>query len=435
MKLWNNNSDIDQRIESFTIGNDPAYDIILAPYDVQGSLAHAAMLHKINYLTAEEYSTLKKGLQEIATEIQEGKFSIENHVEDVHSQVEKLLTDRYGEVGKKLHVGRSRNDQVAVDLKLYYRNEISNISEQVKSLAHTFLLKAEETKEVYMPGYTHTQVGMVSSFGLWYSSYAEALADDLALISSIRKIVDQNPLGSAAGYGSSLPNDRDATTYALGFGGMHINSIYAQNSRGKSELMIGYIFSNVASTLNRWCNDTISFCNENYGFLKLPEDLTTGSSIMPHKKNPDVIELIRAKCNQLSSVSLQVQNITSNLMTGYHRDYQLLKEIIFPAFSTLKSILELTTYCIPSIVEKKDIMDDDKYAYCYSVEKVNAYVKDGISFRDAYHKVKAEIAAGSFNPDDITIEHTHIGSMGNLGIERIKEKINQVSKFLTINSQ
>lgn len=421
MKLWNTDGNIDRLIETYTIGNDPEYDMRLARYDVQGSLAHAKMLHRIGYLTEDEHNRLEQGLEDILILIENSQFQIEEGVEDVHSQVEFILVRQYGEVGKKLHVGRSRNDQIALDLKLYYRDVLKDLKEKVRALGEAFLKKAEQTEKVLMPGYTHSQAGMVSSFGLWYGSFAESLADDYTLLRSVSEIVDQNPLGSAAGYGSSLPNDREYVTELLNFKGLVINSIYAQTSRGKAEMMMAYAMSNVAMTLNRFANDVCLYSNENYQFLKLPEEYTTGSSIMPHKKNPDVMELTRAKCNQLLALPGRLQLLMTNMQSGYHRDYQLLKEILFPEIDRLNHVLEIVGYCIPQIREKEDIMSDDKYALCYTVENINALVKSGMPFRDAYHQVKEEVKSGSFQPNK-NLLHTHIGSIGNLGLDRIIAK-------------
>ena len=422
MKLWNKEGNIDKIIEKYTIGNDPEFDQRLAKYDVMGSLAHAKMLYQIDYLTGEEYQQLKKGLAAILKKVEDGSFEIEPGVEDVHSQVEFMLINQFGEVGKKLHVGRSRNDQIAVDLKLYYRHALQTIKDKLKALSLVFLDKAEQTKHILMPGYTHSQAGMVSSFGLWYGSFAESIADDYRLCAHILEQVDQNPLGSAAGYGSSLPNDRDFTTKELSFSGLCVNSMYAQMTRGKAELLIGQLFSTIALTINRFASDICIFSNENYRFLKLPDTYTTGSSIMPHKKNPDVLELTRAKCNQLATTASRIQILLSNMQSGYHRDYQLLKEILFPEIDRMQDVLDVVIYCIPIIEEKEDIMNDEKYKLCYTVENINARVKAGEAFRDAYHSVKKEVNKNSFVPLK-KVEHSHLGSLGNLGIGRIKQKL------------
>ena len=426
MKLWNKDGNIDRSIEAFTIGDDPVYDMILAPYDVIGSLAHAKMLHKIGYLTKQEHDDLKGGLELILQDIESGQFKIEEGVEDIHSQVEFILIERLGEVGKKLHLGRSRNDQIALDLKLYYKEVLSEIYSGVNDIILLFIEKAESTSHLLMPGYTHSQAGMVSSFGLWYSSFAESLIDDLRLLKGVIDIVDQNPLGSAAGYGSSLPNDREFTTDELGFKELLINSIYAQASRGKAELNIGFAINNLSITINRLASDICLYSNENYNFLKLPDVLTTGSSIMPHKKNPDVMELIRAKCNQLSALPVRINLLLSNMQTGYHRDYQLLKEIMFPELEKIKHILEIIKFCIPQIVEGEGILNDPKYKYCFTVENINEKVKEGTTFRDAYHAVKKEVESGKFTPINEHPDHSHLGSIGNLGLDKLRAKLQRV---------
>ena len=423
MKLWNSKGNIDKAIEKFTIGDDPQYDLILASYDVKGSMVHAKMLNHIGYLTDDESSTIIGGLNTILNSIEAGDFKINEGVEDIHSQVEFLLIKLLGDTGKKLHVGRSRNDQIALDLKLFYKDVLLEINEDVTEIIDLFLIKAEETKDVLMPGYTHSQAGMISSFGLWYSSFAESLVDDLRLMNTVLNIVDQNPLGSAAGYGSSLPNDRIFSTEQLGFKDLIVNSIYAQSSRGKAELNIGFSFSNLGNTLNRFASDICIFSNENYRFIKLPDQLTTGSSIMPHKKNPDIMELIRGKCNQLAALPIRINLLLNNMQTGYHRDYQLLKEILFPEIEKVKQILSIIKYTIPQIEETHEILKDHKYAYCYSVEHINERVKSGVPFRDAYHDIKTEIENGIFSPNKINIKHTHIGSIGNLGLDLIRKKL------------
>ena len=426
MKLWNKTTSIDKKIESFTIGDDPKYDMLLAGYDIQGSLAHAKMLHKIGYLNDEESKSISIGLKNILKRVEEGNFEIEEGVEDVHSQVEFMLIQEIGEPGKKLHLARSRNDQIAVDLKLFYRDQLKQLKTSCLTLIEALLSKADAKKNTLMPGYTHSQAGMVSSFGLWYGSFAEALIDDVSLLNAVAKIVDQNPLGSAAGYGSSLPVDRVFTTHELGFQEVLVNSIYAQASRGKAEYLIAFAVSTIAMTVNRLAGDLCLYSNENYGFVKLPEALTTGSSIMPHKRNPDVMELTRAKCNQLISLPIQIQSLILNMQTGYHRDYQLLKEQIFPALEKILGVLDITSYCIPLIEEAEDIMKNDRYRLCFTVESINEKVKEGIAFRDAYHAVKEEVKEGSFVPVTSTLEHTHLGSIGNPGIRELRDKLERV---------
>jgi len=422
MKIWQKDKSSTKEVEAFTIGRDPEFDILLAPYDVLGSLAHAAMLEKIGLLTTEELDLLKKGLKEIYAEIMEGTFTIANGVEDVHSQVEFLLTERYGEVGKKLHSGRSRNDQVLVDLKLYYREEIKAVIDDIKSLFDLLITLAEKHREDLMPGYTHTQLAMPSSFGLWFGSFAEGLAEDLELVLAAYKLVNRNPLGSAAGYGSSFPLDRAMTTELLGFEEMHYNVINAQNSRGKTEKTLSFALAGVAGTLNKLAADAITYMNPHFGFIRFPDELTTGSSIMPHKKNPDVFELIRAKTNQIQSSPNAIMLQLVNLTTGYHRDLQVLKETTFPDLEKIKSCLEMTQLMLENIEVKKDILKDPFYTYLFSVEEVNRMVLSGTPFRDAYKEVGRNIEKGEFNPE-ISIEHKHQGSIGNLCLGLIKQKM------------
>lgn len=425
MKVWNKSNQIDKTIENFTIGNDPEFDLILAKYDVEGSMAHVRMLIKTGLILPENGSLLIEGLKDIKNDIEKGDFYLEKGMEDVHSQIEYILTLRYGEVGKMLHTGRSRNDQIATDLKLYYRDQLKLLAINVKALASQFLAKASNTSVMLMPGYTHSQAGMVSSFGLWYASFAESLADDLHFLQSVFEISDQNPLGTAAGYGSSLPLDREFTTEALQFSGMIINPIYAQASRGRTEWFIACALSSLCLTLNRFSGDVCIYSNENYNFLKLPEAFTTGSSIMPHKRNPDVMELIRAKCNLLLSTPVRVQSLLINMQTGYHRDYQLLKEIIFPAMHSLLEIVEILNYCIPEIIETGDILRDTQYDTCFTVEAIHELIAGGMPFRDAYHQVKEAVSSGKFKVNSRTVNHTHVGSIGNLSLDRIQAKLDR----------
>jgi argininosuccinate lyase len=355
--------------------------------------------------------------------IKDGKFNIDEGVEDIHSQVEISLIQMIGEPGKKLHLARSRNDQIAVDLKLYYRDQLSEIKNMVIELTDSLINKAEATQKILMPGYTHSQAGMVSSFGLWYGSFAEALIDDLRILNTIEDVNNQNPLGSAAGYGSSLPINRLFTTSELGFRDVLVNPIYAQASRGKGEYTIAFALSNIAITINRLAGDLCLYSNENYAFMKLPDALTTGSSIMPHKRNPDVMELIRAKCNQIISLPMRVQNLLVNMQTGYHRDYQLLKEVLFPELRRIQEILDIVIYCIPLIQERENILEDQRYKYCFTVENINDLVNKGMAFRDAYHQVKEEVNQGVFEPVTKNPKHTHLGSIGNLGMEELREKL------------
>ena len=424
MKLWQKNTGSEAEVEKFTIGRDPDFDLILAPFDILGSLAHATMLEKIGLLTAKELDILRNGLLEIYQEIQHGEFSINPGVEDVHSQVEFLLTERYGEVGKKLHSGRSRNDQVLVDLKLYYRAEIESLLGEVKTLFDLLVDLAEKHKDDLMPGYTHTQLAMPSSFGLWLGSFAESLAEDMDLWNAAFSIVNRNPLGSAAGYGSSFPLDRALTTRLLAFKEMHFNVINAQNSRGKTEKVISFAIAGLAGTLNKLAADVVLFMNQHFGFIRFPDELTTGSSIMPHKKNPDVFELLRAKTNQLQSSPQVIMLQLTNMTTGYHRDLQLLKETLFPDFEKLRDSLQITTFMLRHIEVKSDILNDPSFKHLFSVEEVNRMVLAGMPFRDAYKQVGLDIERDKFHPQH-TVHHVHEGSIGRLNLEEIKMKMDQ----------
>jgi argininosuccinate lyase len=422
MKIWQKATGSKKEVESFTIGRDPEFDSILAPFDVLGSMAHAAMLQKIGLLTEEENTTLQQGLKEIYFEIEKGKFKIEAGVEDVHSQVEFLLTERYGDVGKKLHSGRSRNDQVLVDLKLYYRAAIRDLVEASAELSELLLSLSKKHQSDLMPGYTHTQLAMPSSFGLWFSSFAEGISEDLSLMKAAFDLCNKNPLGSAAGYGSSFPLDRTMTSELLGFADLHHNVINAQNSRGKTERTLAFAMAGMAGTLNRMADDVCIFMNQHFGFISFPDDLTTGPSIMPHKKNPDVFELIRAKTNQIQAVPNTVSLLLTNSTTGYHRDLQLLKEEIFPAIASLQSCLEMTTFMLKSIKVQSGILKDEFYKHLFSVEVVNDLVLKGMPFRDAYKKVGLDIEKGDFSPDQNSLNHVHEGSIGNLNLTEIQEK-------------
>jgi len=428
MKLWQKETSSLKEVENFTIGRDPEFDILLAPFDVLASMAHALMLEKIGLLTSDESKALTKGLKDIFDEIKEGQFKIEEGIEDVHSQVEFILTQRLGEVGKKLHSGRSRNDQVLVDLKLYYRDKIQEIAEAAHQLFDLLISLSEKHKEDLMPGYTHTQLAMPSSFGLWFGSFAESLSEDMDLLVCAFDLSNKNPLGSAAGYGSSFPLDRTLTTQLLGFGDMHHNVINAQNSRGKTEKTIAFALSSIASTLNKMAVDVCLFMNQHFGFISFPDNLTTGSSIMPHKKNPDVFELIRAKTNQIQSLPLSISLLLNNQSTGYHRDLQLLKEEIFPGMENLISCLNMTSFMLASIKIRKDILTDNFYKHVFSVEVVNQLVLEGMPFRDAYKKIGMEIEKGTYAPDQTQVNHTHEGSIGNLCNEHIQEKMNAKMK-------
>lgn len=436
MKLWQKNIGSKKEVESFTIGRDPEFDLILAPFDVIGSMAHAIMLEKIGLLSDEELKILLHGLKEIYFEIEKGQFKIENGVEDVHSQVEFLLTKRYGEVGKKLHSGRSRNDQVLVDLKLYYRAAIREVVEVSQELFEVLIELSEKHSKDLMPGYTHTQLAMPSSFGLWFGSFAEGLSEDMGLLEAAYKVANKNPLGSAAGYGSSFPLDRSMTTELLGFEDLHYNVINAQNSRGKTEKTIAFALSGIAGTLNKLAADVCIFMNQHFGFISFPDDLTTGSSIMPHKKNPDVFELIRAKTNQIQGIPNTVTLLLTNMTTGYHRDLQLLKEAIFPGLDSLLDCLKMTSFMLKEIKVKENILSDSFFKHVFSVEVVNKLVLEGIPFRDAYKQVGLDIESDKFHPDQNQVKHTHEGSIGNLCTKEIKTKMREsISKFNFIEAE
>lgn len=420
MKLWQKNTTVNQAVDTFTVGQDRALDLNLAPFDVLGSLAHTQMLEQIGLLTQEELVLIQKELKVIYQEIIQGDFQIEEEVEDIHSQIELLLTRRIGEAGKKIHAGRSRNDQVLVDLKLYFRYEIEEIVEQVKSVFETFQRLSNQHKEVLMPGYTHLQIAMPSSFGLWFGAYAESLVDDLEMMLAAWKVVNKNPLGSAAGYGSSFPLDRQMTTDLLGFQSMNYNVVYAQMGRGKSERVLAQGLSAIAATLAKWAMDCCLYMGQNYNFIGFPTHLTTGSSIMPHKKNPDVLELIRSRCNKIQALPNEIALMTTNLPAGYHRDLQLLKENLFPAFTSLKECLEMTQLMLDNIQVNTSILADAKYDYLFSVEVVNQLVLQGTPFREAYKSIGLAIEEGGYLPSK-EVNHTHQGSIGNLMNEEIKE--------------
>ncbi|MEM1214149.1 MAG: argininosuccinate lyase [Bacteroidota bacterium] len=425
MKLWQKSYLTAQEIETFTVGKDANFDLQLAPYDVLGSLAHAAMLRRIDLLTDTEYTQLQTGLLDIYAAIQADTFQIEPGVEDIHSQVEFLLTERYGEVGKKLHSGRSRNDQVLVDLRLYFRAEITEIVQLTQSLFDLLQQQSERYADVPMPGYTHTQVAMISSFGLWFGAYAETLVDDLQLLQAVYNINNQNPLGSAAGYGSSFPLDRAYTTQLLGFADLNYNVVHAQMGRGKTEQFLAFSLAAFGATLGRLANDICTFSSQNFGFVRLPDSYTTGSSIMPHKKNPDVFEILRAKCNLLQALPGQLALLTNNLLTGYHRDLQLTKEVIFPALTDLKSCLRIAQFALKDLHVNPDSLVGDHYQYLYTVEEVNRLVLSGTPFRDAYHQVGQAVEAGTFVADP-EVAHTHAGSIGHLCHAEIQQKWDRV---------
>lgn len=427
-KLWEKGIKTDAFIEAFTVGKDRELDLELAKYDVQGTIAHITMLESVGLLEADELKSLVAELNRILVEIIEpGDFEIEEGVEDVHSQIELMLTKKLGDIGKKVHSGRSRNDQVLVDIKLFLRAQIQEIVELSNKLFDALIDQSEANKAVLLPGYTHTQAAMPSSFGLWFGAYAESLVDDLVLMQAAYTIVNQNPLGSAAGYGSSFPLNRTMTTELLGFEGMNRNVVYAQMGRGKAEQTMSYAMAGLAGTLNKLASDVCLYNSQNFSFLKLPDDLTTGSSIMPHKKNPDVFELIRAKTNVLKSLPATISTLTANLSSGYHRDFQMLKEVLFPAIKELKDCLFITEYAASKMEVAKDILDDPKYKLIFSVEAVNELVVQGVPFREAYVQVGKQIEDGTFEPPT-KIKHTHEGSIGNLGNEETRERMTELLK-------
>jgi argininosuccinate lyase len=423
MKLWQKeNTSVSELIEKFTVGRDKEFDILLAKYDVLGSIAHVTMLGEMGLMTKDESAKAIDALKQIAGEIEDGKFSIGEDVEDVHSQVEFLLTERIGDIGKKIHSGRSRNDQVAVDIKLYLKEEIENIKNEVKQLFDLLIEQSEKFKDKLLPGYTHLQIAMPSSFGLWFGAYAESLVDDLEVLAAAYHVSNKNPLGSGAGYGSSFPLNRMLTTQLLNFSSLNYNSIYAQMSRGKTEKIVSMGLSCIAATLSKLSMDCCLYLNQNFGFICFPSELTTGSSIMPHKKNPDVFELIRAKCNRIQSIPNELTLLLNNLPSGYHRDLQLTKEILFPAIEELKACLQLARLMLSNIEIKDKILSDEKYKYLFSVEAVNELVNKGIPFREAYQQVGNQIEKGEFNFDfSKGLHHTHEGSIGNLCNDAIEE--------------
>ena len=425
MKLWEKNFEINKEIERFTVGRDREMDMYLAKYDVLGSMAHITMLESIGLLEKDELTQLLAELKNIYKACERGEFVIEDDVEDVHSQVEMLLTRKLGDMGKKIHSGRSRNDQVLVDLKLFTRHQLKDIAYEVKSLFDELIAKSEQYKNVLMPGYTHLQVAMPSSFGLWFGAYAESLADDLLFLQAAYRMTNRNPLGSAAGYGSSFPLNRTMTTQLLGFDSMDYNVVYAQMGRGKMERNVGFAIATIAGTLAKMAFDACMFNSQNFSFVKLPKECTTGSSIMPHKKNPDVFELIRAKSNKLQALPQQVTLIMNNLPVGYFRDLQIIKEVFLPAFDELKDCLEMAAYIINKIEVNEHILDNPMYDPMFSVEEVNRLAANGMPFRDAYKKVGLDIEAGNFVPDK-NIHHTHEGSIGNLMNDKIQQLFNSI---------
>jgi argininosuccinate lyase len=421
MKLWEKDFLVQPQIDAFTVGKDREMDLLLAKYDVLGSLAHIQMLESIQLISKNELDVLSTALKNIYQDIEKGLFKMDDDVEDVHSQIELLLTKSLGDIGKKIHSGRSRNDQVLVDLRLFFRAELQEIVRLMELVFHGFQEQSEEHKDVLMPGYTHFQVAMVSSFGLWFGAYAESLTEDLSLLESVFNIVNHNPLGSAAGYGSSFPLNRKMTTELLGFEDLSYNVIHAQMGRGKSELFIAFALASLATTLGKFSMDVVLYSSQNYHFLTLPKEYTTGSSIMPHKKNPDVFELLRGKCNLLQALPGQVSMLINNLPAGYHRDFQLLKEVIFPAIHNMKECLEMIAFVLPQLKIHNNLLDDPKYAYLFTVEKVNELVLDGIPFRDAYKQVGEMVEKNEFIPGD-KISHVHEGSIGQLCNKEIFQK-------------
>lgn len=425
MKLWDKGTDVNKAIEKFTVGRDRELDLLLAPYDVLGSMAHITMLEKVGLLTAEELVELKKCMADIYNDIEAGNFEIEDGIEDVHSQVELLLTRTLGDVGKKIHSARSRNDQVLLDLKLFSRAKIAEVATSVQSLFGRLISLSEKYKDILLPGYTHLQVAMPSSFGLWFGAYAESLSDDLQVLLSAYKVVNQNPLGSAAGYGSSFPIDRQLTTDLLGFDSMNYNVVYAQMGRGKVERNVAWALGNIASTISRMAYDLCIFMSQNFGFVTLPDEFTTGSSIMPHKKNPDVFELLRAKCNKVQALANELTMVSNNLPSGYFRDMQIIKESYLEAFDYLIDSIDVADFVVDKVNVNENILDNDIYQYLFSVEEVNREVLNGTPFRDAYKKVGQAINEGNFNPSK-EVNHTHEGSVGNLCNDHIEKKFDAV---------
>ena len=420
-KLWEKSTSVDTDVEAYTVGRDREMDLYLAPFDVLGSMAHIRMLQSINLLTADELAALTAALRDIFNDITDGKFAIEEGVEDVHSQVELLLTRRLGDIGKKIHSGRSRNDQVLVDLKLFIRSRIEDLVKAISRLFDILIAQSQRYRDVIIPGYTHLQVAMPSSMGLWFGAYAESLVDDLAVLRAAYEVTNRNPLGSAAGYGSSFPLNRTMTTDLLGFESMDYNVVYAQMGRGKTERIVANAIASIAATIGKLAFDACLFNSQNFGFIKLPDEFTTGSSIMPHKKNPDVFELTRAKCNKLQALPVEITLITNNLPSGYFRDLQLVKESFLPAFDTIIDILDMVGRMLADIKVNPDVARDPRYRFMYSVEEVNRLAASGTPFRDAYRQVGLAIEHGDFNPD-YDIHHTHEGSIGNLCNDRIADR-------------
>jgi argininosuccinate lyase len=436
MKLWQKDKASLKEVETFTVGKDREMDMYLAAFDVLGSLAHIQMLESVGLLTKNELSQLQQELKNIYKQIEKGQFKLQDDVEDIHSQVELLLTQKLGDVGKKIHAARSRNDQVLVDIKLFLRNELEELVKSIQPFFELLQTQSEKYKDHLLPGYTHLQLAMPSSFGLWFGAYAESLVDDMITLKGAYDVVNKNPLGSAAGYGSSFAINRAVTTKLLGFDDLNYNVVYAQMGRGKAERIVAQSLANVADTLSKLSMDACLYLNQNFGFISFPAELTTGSSIMPHKKNPDVFELIRSHCNRIKALPNEIMMMTTNLPSGYHRDLQLLKEHLFPAFKTLKGCIEMAGLMLSNIEIKKDILADEKYRYLFSVEEVNKLVNSGMPFRDAYKKVGLDIEAGNFKYDT-SVQHTHEGSIGNLCTEEIREMmetINTTFPFIRVNA-
>ncbi|MEO6830980.1 MAG: argininosuccinate lyase [Chitinophagaceae bacterium] len=431
MKIWDkgNNESASKWTQEFTVGRDREFDLLLAPYDVQASLAHASMLRQVGLLSEFDFEALENGLNKIAEEIALGTFKIDAECEDVHSQIEQILTERIGDAGKRLHTGRSRNDQVAVDIKLYLRDAICDIKAATAALFEELQKLSELHKEVLIPGYTHMQIGMPSSFGIWFGCWAECLIDDMEMLAAAYAIVNKNPLGSGAGYGSSFLLNRAETTRQLGFRTMDFNVAAAQLSRGRTEKMLAMALSCIASTLGRMATDICLFVGQNFGFLEFPDALTTGSSIMPHKKNPDIFELVRARCNRIQALPNELTILLANMPSGYHRDMQLTKEILFPAIGSLKACLDILGHALPQVKVKEDILDDPKYQYLFSVEAINKLVLNGLSFRDAYKQIGQEIGAGTYSAPGFSMDdHTLEGSMGKLCTQQIRQEWELVMK-------
>ncbi len=425
MKLWDKGLPTDQKIDMFTVGNDRQLDLVIAKYDVRATMAHAKMLHSVGLISKSDIEAIETELNVLAQQIEEGSFVIEDQFEDVHSKIEFELTKKIGDAGKRIHTARSRNDQVLVAMHLYLKDELQHIKSQVKELSQSLLISAGKYKDILLPGYTHLQIAMPSSFGLWFSAYAESFVDDLYFVNAALKVVDQNPLGSAAGYGSSFPIDREFTTKELGFEALKYNVVAAQMSRGKSEKSVAFAMSSIAGTLAKLAMDVCLYMSQNFDFMSIPSEFTTGSSIMPHKKNPDVFELIRGKCNKIQALPYELSLLTNNLPSGYHRDLQLLKEGVVPAIQDLKASLEMAVYALKNVTVNHTILEDDKYDYLFSVDTLNELVMQGMSFRDAYVKIGLDIENGNYKPEKNT-KHSHIGSINNLCLQNIEEKLKHI---------